>query len=208
MYYDGRMFNKHRLAWLGMTLAHTSLAIAAGQEWHWNLVSGLFFVLAIASAIWAFLGDKRPNAKRVTQSWIDIEQRFKELQKRSNEMLKGAVWAVQVMTREGGIYWHISGSTQASREAIQQVCAIGGVKVKTQSLGRLGRVKNEADDIQRWLWFLVEIGIVRKANGSISAASSEYPGEPVDYIRVEDLTAASIAGCVECIKLESRQIYQ
>lgn len=169
------------LTGLGALIAGPKGAIAA------MVGGGLLVALAL---LWR-------RSKRVSEiTWEDIEARFKELHH------AGRIPAGQVMTRDpvGGLTWWIVGLDELKplAEQVRQLCALAGRRVKVDALGHTPRVKGESDDVNRWMWFLVEL---KQIQSDGSKNQSDYPSEPANYLRVDDIVRVSIAGCVDCIRL-------
>lgn len=160
--------------------------------WSALIVSGLV-------ALWAWFYLPEQNSESLGRiTWQSIKAELQALQSRSNKRHKGPVSAVQILRTDKLLTWNIYGSTDAARRGVTQQCALAGAKVRILGLGVTPRVTKEMDDVQRWLWFLVEIGLVTK-NDDYFEVTDQWTTEPSHYIHVPDLIAVSIAGCVECI---------
>ena len=135
--------------------------------------------------------------------WQEIESRFKTLASQNLESSNksgGPLCAYQLAGTQGGTIWHLSGAREALRGDAERLSRLAGRKLKTSSVTLSQRLQREKDDLDRWLYFLVEIGEAdRWSASSIDKGKGQVDTYPY---HISYLTQASERACVERMKSE------
>lgn len=123
-------------------------------------------------------------------TWMNLESRFKELRDRDDGKPESAGHIkASPIKNDGRIDWWVHGSVESLRRDAEQLCRLAGRK-----LGRSRRastqVRQQTDDLHRWLWFLVEV-----RGGLVGVV-------PTDVVQFSPLLDACVQGCLECMRRE------
>jgi hypothetical protein len=168
----------------------------------------------LAGPLWAFTlvlgyGWHRHRGAPESLSWADIEARFKELQ---NDELNGArahrsfgpLQADQnshadQKSSNRGPDWGISGGHDTLTKRAERLCEMAGRKLKADALNSSYRLNRITDHVDRWLWFLVEIGEApHDARWHVTGRDPEPGHIDVHLYHIGSLVKSSLAGCERC----------
>jgi hypothetical protein len=170
------------------------------------LLKYLCGIACAAVAVYAFVrflrAQHEPRSGNAI-SWKEMEDRFKELEQ-LNLQHKGD-GPLHAFQNEAGqeSSWYVGGGGRKVTEDGQRLCALAGRKLKADGIAKQYlRLEKESIDLDRWLWFLVELG---QASRTIIDGVTHGRREPTRYLyNIQFLTQSSVAGCVECLKHEMK----
>jgi hypothetical protein len=183
-----------RDGWLTIVVGVLALAMSVTpgvQTWWVALPLWAIFVVALVR--WVRQPEKSNEAD---VSWLDIETRFKALEELNLQQRgDGPVHAFESDTADEGSGWYVGGGRRDVTETAKRLCRLAGRKLKTSGIAaRYQRLARENDDLACWLFFLVELD-------QASRDEIDGHGETRYYYNIRFLTKASLAGCVECLRL-------
>jgi hypothetical protein len=161
--------------------------------------------------IWAFAAllvvivTLLPRGRGEGLSWLQLEDRFKDLRKKELEQVRSVLSFLSAVTRaeSGGESWMLTGGSEATRAEANRLCRIGGRKLKMVKWELSPEVAQATDDFNRWLYFVAEAGKHTRHLHSSSSGEGIVPSERSDYWLHNTMVEDSIAACVECIARES-----
>ncbi len=187
-----------RDGWLTIVVGVLALAMSVtpGAQTWWIAVP-LWAIFAVTLVRWV---RQRDTSSEADVSWLDIETRFKALEQLNLQHKgDGPVHAFESDTADEGSGWYVGGGGRDVTETAKRLCRLAGRKLKTSGIAaRYPRLARQADDLRRWLFFLVELE-------QASRDQIDEQGESRYYYNIRFLTKASLAGCVECLRLS--QVY-
>lgn len=183
-----------RDGWLTIVVGVLALAVSVtpGAQTWW-----------VAAPLWAiFIGSlvrwvrQRDKSSEADVSWLDIEARFKELEQLNLQHRgDGPLHAFESASADEGSGWYVGGGGRDVTETGKRLCRLAGRKLKTSGIAaRFPRLARQTDDLSRWLFFLVELEQASR-DEITSQTETRY------YRSIRYLTKASLAGCVECLRL-------
>jgi len=138
-------------------------------------------------------------------SWIDMEARFKDLDRRAIAYSHAAQDPNPLHAGQlDGQSWYISGSGKDLQREMKDLCAMAGRKLQNDGYARSDRLKRVTDDQDRWLWFLVEIGETdaseRWSSSSYDSTTQEH--KETHHFDLRYLAKSCVAGAQRCIRFD------
>ena len=124
----------------------------------------LALVAVLAVALGAMYLTHRAKLAPVGQiaapiSWSTLEERFQALLERDVRVNNGDpthAFESDMSTHQGA--WYVGGGTRDITDEAVDLCAIAGRKLKNDGLASSPRLSRVENDVDRWLWYLVEVG--------------------------------------------------
>jgi hypothetical protein len=183
-----------RDGWLTIVVGMLALAMSVtpGVQTWWIAVP-LWVLFVVTLVRWV---RQREKSSGTDVSWLDIEARFKELEQLNLQHKgDGPVHAFESDTADEGSGWYVGGGGRDVTQTAKRLCRLAGRKLKTSGIAaQYPRLARETDDLARWLFLLAELD-------QATRDQIDGQGETRYYYNIQYLTKASLAGCMECLRL-------
>jgi len=149
---------------------------------------------------------KRKRKRDESLTWQDIEARFKAVEQKEFEFARARKSSYPLCATQNEAprddTWSINCGLSELTESAKRICAIAGRKLKADGYATSDRLRRSASDIDRWLWFLVEIGEApedKRIDGFAYVRGATQERHYFKLYKIKLLMKSSLAGCETCI---------